>query len=316
MGWFLKSKPTRKTRAKDRKPDMAPKPWDPQRTLAALQLIGVLVVLAGLVLGWTRIERSLIEYADRRKDKPLEKEQVALENAPSWMSPGVADELRAQVAAVVRGSPMDNAGLQRAAQQLSINPWVKRVARVERTADGTIVLAASYREPLALVYYVSKFKLIDTDGILLPLEYDLAQARKVQLPIISGVSTAPHMVGRPWPGEETAAGIALVKLLQGEPYLGQIEAFDVSQRDSRNRVTMWLKTHRGMVRWGLPPTDLRPIEPDPATKKIRLATLYKRKGSIDAGGQIVEINGAEILERQQSAIVQDTNVNVAYSWNR
>lgn len=315
MGWFLKSKPTRKARAKDRKPDMAPKPWDPQRTLAALQLIGVLVVIAGIVLGWTRIERSLIEYADRRTDKSVEKEQVAIENAPAWMSPGVADELRAQVAAVVRGSPMDNAGLQRAAQQLSINPWVKRVSRVERNANGTIVLAASYREPLSLVYHGGKFKLIDTDGILLPLEYDLASAKKVMLPIISGVTTPPHMTGRPWPGEDTAAGVALVKLLQGEPYLGQIEAFDVSQRDSRNRVTMWLKTHNGMVRWGLPPTDLRPIEPDSATKKIRLATLYKNKSSIDAGGQIVEINGAEILIRQ-SAIVQDANVNVAYSWNR
>lgn len=315
MGWFLKSKPTRKARAKDRKPDMAPKPWDPQRTLAALQLIGVLVVIAGIVLGWTRIERALVEYADRRTEKSVEKQQVTIENAPAWMSPGVADELRSQVAAVVRGSPMDNAGLQRAAQQLSINPWIKRVSRVERNANGTIVLAATYREPLALVYHGGKFKLIDTDSILLPLEYDLASAKKVLLPIISGVTTPPHMVGRPWPGEDTAAGVALVKLLQGEPYLGQIEAFDVSQRDARNRVTMWLKTHNGMVRWGLPPTDSRPIEPDSATKKIRLATLYKNKSSIDAGGQIVEINGAEILIRQ-SAIAQDSNVNVAYSWNR
>ena len=90
------------------------------------------------------------------------------------------------------------------------------------------------------------------------------------------------------------AGLRLAALIEGEPYADQVVAYDVSDRDALGRLRLRLLTEAGMVRWGLPPGDERGLEPDSETKRRWLSSVDRRRGSIDAGGRIVDVNGAAV----------------------
>lgn len=321
MGWFLSKNAGKKKPKKTAKTAKAAKPWDPRRTLAGLQVLLACGLVGGTVLGWKRLEDGLSGYAKEHQVLPREVDQVVLVDMPLWMTPKLQRDMRAIVAVEISGNPLDNTGLQNAVRSLAANPWVKQVDHVRRLTDGTVEVNATFREPVAKVETSDGYILVDIEGVRLPVQYTPAEARRLVLPALVGVKTPPAREGKPWPSEELQAGLKLVKLLQAEPYLSQVEAFDVSERDPRGRIRLKLLTRNGMVRWGLPPGEEKSIETDAKTKKTWLAQIYKSRGLIDAGGKVVDVYGGAVfihepaLAEEQAGMADDLEGNVAYGYN-
>lgn len=316
MGWFLTGKAgqTKRKAKKTARTAKPPKGWDPRRTLAALRVLALAGLLLGGWAGWRKAEAALTGYVKEHQTRNIGIKEVVLVDKPKWLSAKLSQDLAAVVAAHVTGDPLDNASLQKAAMALNSNPWVKKVARIQRLTNGDIQVWARYREPVAMVETADGCRLVDADGVRLPGLYRPGQAQQVGLPTIVGVSGLPRREGEPWPGDDLRAGLSLVQLLQGEPYLAQIRAFDVSGRDQRGRIRLVLRTRNGMVRWGLPPGQEKPIEPEAETKKEWLTTVYKRQGLIDAGGKTVDVYGAAVFIHRPEG--EESDISVGYHWQK
>lgn len=302
MGWFLtgKSKTSRSKRSKRvAKSAASPKPWDPQRTLLALKISGVFALLLAGVIGARYGEKALLGYAEARHGRTITAADVELINAPAWMSDDTRQHLATVVAGRVETDPMDGRSLRIAVMALDENPWVRGVTQVARLEGGTIHVTADYREPVAVVQGRDGYHLVDEFGIVLPGLYYNHQIDRLDLPLVTGVTSAPpREAGQLWPGDDVQAGLKLVRLLAHEDYADQIKSYDVSHRDARGRIRLVLFTGRGMVRWGLPPGEEQTIEPEAATKMTWLSFVDRKRGGIDAGGKVVDIYGPRIAVNQ------------------
>lgn len=316
MGWFLTRK-KRKTRRRGRSRQSTaadPKPWNPQRTLAGLKALTAIGLTLALVLGWYYGENALRVYAGLTQSDPISLGDVDLADAPPWMSDAVKQELAGVVADHVASNPLDGDGLEAAAAALRHNPWVAHVQQVRRLAHGRVEVRATYRQPFAIIEARDGYHLVDAHGVRLPGLYFRDQVGRLNMPLISGVDTAPP--GRPgqvWPGDQLPAALSLIALLENEAFANQIQAYDVSERDSRGRVRIALLTQRGMVRWGLPPGREHSVETDASVKVRRLREVAASRGSIDAGGLIVDIYGPSI-QTLQPAMRPGQAVQSGYSW--
>src|SRR5690606_32821381 len=155
---------------------------------------------------------------------------------------------------------------------------------------------ATYRQPAAFVEQNGLCYLIDTQGVRLPGVYQLQQASQLPLPTLRGVVADASLEGQLWPGRDVQAGLKLIAELSGEPYRSQVEAIDVSARDSRGRIHMAILTGQGGVtRWGLTPGQEQSVEPSAATKRAWLAQLVRETGYIDAGGKQVDLYRAALF---------------------
>jgi hypothetical protein len=314
MGWFLTKK--KSGTSKRRKPSVPVRPdWDPQRTLRAVRVILSIAVLVGLGAAWYYGQAGLRRYVSRQTAVLVTPQNVVLADAPRWMSPKLREELQVVVAAPISPDPLDQTSLARAAAALRGNPWVNRVEQLHRYPDGRVVVRAEYRQPIAVVESREGYHLVDAQGVQLPGLYNQGQLKALGMPVIVGVAAPPPPPGRYWGGEELKAGLALVQFLAGEPYLNQVKAIDVGQRDSRDRVRLSLLARQGgVVHWGLPPGQEQAVETPAAVKKQWLAEVYKTRGSIDAGGKIVTLYTAQVFVH--TPVADDPASQVRYTSSR
>ena len=273
----------------------------------------VVVAIVVSLSGWRWLQQSLQRYVGAGHHRSVAAVSVELLDAPLWMSPMLREELQARVAEQVGADPLDVTGLENAAAALGDSAWVRRVSRLRRVADGRVVVQAEYRRPVALVRGRDGFRPVDGEGVRLPGLYLTHQVQLVDLPVIVGAAARPNRPGEPWPGGDIQAGLGLVRLLEGESYMDQVRAIDVSRRDSRGRLRLVLHTRDGgEVRWGLPPGTEHAVEPDCATKKRWLASVARRRGGIDAGGKIVDLSGAAIFVHQP--VSRESARAIDYTW--
>ncbi len=313
MGWFLGKKKT-KRRTRQSPAAWSPRPWEPRRTLGRLKLVLIAAAAVGVGFGWVHGQRYLKAYTARGMATGVDASRVELVDAPSWMNPIVYQELCQSVADQVYQDPFDHDGLERAVLVLSVSPWVERVNRVRRSSDGRLLVEAVYRAPVAVVEGRDGYHLVSRDGVRLPGLYLRGQLAELGLPVVVGVAQAPAQAGQVWPGGDLRAGLDLVHLLNGQPYVKQISCVDVSGRDAQGRIRLLLRTAQGMVRWGLPPGMEQVIEPDAQTKLSRLNEVYRQRGVIDAGGKVVDVYGATVFVRQPYD--SDTRLGAGYTFSR
>ncbi len=301
MSWFLRSHDARKRKSRPSSV-RSPRPWDPLRTLAAVKLLLVLAVAGGAGYGWQFSREALRDYARRRAPVAVSAQDVVLADAPGWMNDPLAASIRDLVAAEIHGRPLDAGALGRAVGALRQSPWVELVSKIEQRSLNQVIVHASYRRPVALVEGRDGYHLVDAHGMRLPGLYSASQWRSLRLPLIVGQASAPGPLGKPWPGEDLRAGLALVAQLAPTGLAQHLEAIDVSGRDERGRVQLVLWTGEGRDRrrsahivWGLTPHAETPYEPDAGTKINRLAAVLSRRG---AQGKIIDISGAAVWQRE------------------
>ncbi len=298
MGWFLTRKKSKKRSSHRRTGDTKPVRWDPQRTLFSLKVMGCTAIAAVIVISVHKANRALIDYASAHRAALATMNRVELVDAPPWMAAATRNQIIHCVVDQLGIDPMDGRDLAFAAAALRDQPWVRRVHQVRRLTDGRVQIHADFREPIALVRSHDGYRLIDGAAICLPGLYRSDQASRLALPLVSGVQVPPPPPGHSWPGRDLRAGLRLIRLLAGEPYVDQIRRYDVSGRDRRGRVRLKLHTKHGMVRWGLPPGQEQTIEQSTATKIIRLRHVNSIRGSIDAGGNVVDLYGPQVAINQ------------------
>lgn len=298
MSWFRTSKKTKKP-AKPRRTatTMPASTWDPRRTLWMLRVGGWVATLAALGAAWHFGEGYLKQHVGERR---LVQPHVVLDNLPGWVSPALADQLYIAAGSALSGNPLDQRSLAAVAESLEANPWVEQVYRVARGNAGQVVVFAQYRQPVAVVETSQGYHLVDPTGRKLPGVYKYGQLKALSLPVITGVASSAPADGQPWPGHDVAAGLSLITYLAGQPFSDQIAAVDVTNHDGRRdraRPHLYLVTRNGAVRWGRAPGEPheRVYEPDPQKKLRHLLAVQQKFGSIDAGGNIVDVFTDQVL---------------------
>lgn len=274
MGWFGKKKKTIRRRRN---------PWstivatvDLERLAIGMKVVATIVAVAALAGAWHFGESYLGRYAARLGQQTGL--QIDLITPPTWMNSRLRQQIVAVVAQQIDAEPMDGTDLHGAINALEQLSWIRRVRRIERLAPDHVQVLADYRQPAALVATSKGDHLVDDQGVrLLASPYDRTEPARPKLPLIMGLQDRPAQVGKPWPGQDIAAALRLINLLATRPYFDQVQAIDLSSRDSRGRVRLLIKAHNGgEVDWGLPPGDEQILEPEAAVKMASLDALYDK----------------------------------------
>lgn len=288
--------------------------WDPQATLRGLRRLATAGLVLGIVAGTVWAERELMRYARHRPLPAAAPQTVMLVDAPAWMSPLTRADIRAMVADAIAGDPLSSQGLEDAAAALRNNPWVARVRRLERDAGSGARVLADYRCPTALIEGNGEFYLAAADGVRLPGVYMAHQVAAVDLPLVVDVRDRVPREGEPW-GDDVLAALRLVRVLEPQPYFEQVRAISVRDEAGRTRPAL-LTDHPGAaVFWGRPVGEEQPIEVSTQVKLQNLETVYRQRGSIDAGGKRVHIYGPAIfVERPGFDAADETTRGVSYTW--
>jgi len=262
--------------------------------VAALKVLGVAAALGGAIGLWLVTEAGLSAYARPRLTAAPGTDRVVLADAPAWMSPLVAEQLRQAVADHVSSDLLDPQSLRRAVAAVGQSPWVRRVRSIERTGSQIMVLA-DYRQPVALVEDRGEYYLVDGQAVRLLGIYFEHQLPAVNLPVLRGVKQGPADIGEVWPGDDVQAGLELLAFLASESYASQIRG--VAVRDAQGQIRPVLLTGRpgGRVYWGRPIGEGPPIEVSDEIKRQRLAAVDAQRGSIDAGGKQVYVYGPAVF---------------------
>lgn len=319
MGWFLSDKQTQ-TKSKPKllnPPRELPQPsqWKPNRTLWFIRVSGGLTLALGLLVGGYFAEEYLTDYSQTRKSTVMRPELVEIVGAPAWMSQGLKQHIRFVVASKAGDHPLDSAGLERAAEVLGRDAWVKEVRQIRRTPEGYVRVWAEYRQPIALVERPEGCRPVDAEGVRLPGLYPADEAAAIGLPVLKGVPTNAIADGDIWPGTELHAALVLASTLHREPYYSQIRSVVISPKDDRDRVRLSLVTTNGTLNWGLPPGTEGALEASPDTKKSRIAQIWNTGNrSLDISGRSVDINNAGVfvhLSPNEQAMIKPAMNNVS-----
>jgi hypothetical protein len=296
-----KAKPT-KVVPPSRKPARGAEGAAPRNRLPAvlLHLCGVVILIGGLAL----LVRVTKKYVETETAGPVGALHVSLVNKPGWMS----DFLAEQIAATVpknSSSAFDHDLLLATVDKLKKNPWVGKVNQVRRVygqqPGDTLEVDCDFRAPIALVKWGEHYWMVDNDGFVLPEKFSGEDFKKIAVGrdgrmsfrVVQGVHMAPPGSGKKWLGSDLAAGLDLVKLFYGKPYLDEVTAVDVSNYGSRVRrgdPQIVLETRYGTQIWWGRPLDATDsfVEVKTAQKLANLQAIVQQYHRIDANQTYVD----------------------------
>jgi hypothetical protein len=272
-----------------------------------LHLLGVIVFVGGVAYATVAARK----YVDREAGVPDGPLKVVLKSKPAWMS----DFLAGQIAATVpraRSSAFDHDLLVSAVAKLQGNPWVQKVHQVRRVygdAPGdTLEVDCDFRSPVALVHSADAYWLVDNDGVKLPEQFAADELPKIitgrdgkmNIRVIDGVRQPAPEAGKQWVGQDLGAGLELVKLFYGKPFLEEVPSIDVSNfagRVRRGDPQLVLKTRYGtQVWWGRPVSAKDFFVEVPVARKMQiLEATVQQRGRVDAGKSYLDVRYEDYL---------------------
>ena len=247
--------------------------------------------------------------------------QLTWVNLPPWLTMSENDWVLQDITRAAALQPDDDLYdpnlCGRMGTGLLTSPWVAKVERVGKQADGMIAVRAIFREPAACVEKRGRVFLVDQAGVRLPQDYpansvDLSNPSSLLL--ITGVAASPPAIGAVWAGQDDpnqpapdlVAGLKLVEHLreaatQGRlPFRSSLRAIDVGNyylKENAFDGKLRLRTisPRCYVRWGEPPGSEYPVEPSASRKLDMLRSLYAEQGQFP-DGQILDVRKEEGIE--------------------
>jgi len=221
---------------------------------------------------------------------------------PDWLRKAEYSHLLERIEAAAEITPETDIRApdlaRRVYEGLTRSPWIARVERVVARGTGALEVTAQFREPTAFVEYDGRAHLVDGEGVRLPADVSPGQFPARNYFLITGVKRPPPPVGRPWDGDELAAGLRLAAFLERARQEQQfafghfVRAIDVSQYDSRvNQLAARLRLatiHAGcFIEWGNPPGEETGEEASANRKLVILNDLYSRLGQLPETSIIV-----------------------------
>jgi hypothetical protein len=214
--------------------------------------------------------------------------EVEFTDRPEWVHGDLLSSLELTVQRCVSNDPMARHDLVEAAHALRTTGWFESVAQVQRTGPGEVKVEAAFVTPFAVIRDAEGDHVVDPDGDLLPVRYSLEQLSEDVSPtvrklVIQGARfDRPPRPGMRWEGADVAAGLALMRLIDHEPWRDQVAAVDVS-RYLRYEELQLLTNRGSRIHWGASPGEETPGEVEAKRKLRRLQQAYDSFGHIDAG---------------------------------
>ena len=239
------------------------------------------------------------QYVDQKIAVQKTPPTIVLKNRPVWMVDDLVDQIVSSIKPEGPHSTFDHQLVVDTAEKLKTNPWIENVRQVRRgftkKAGDTLEIDADYRVPAALVRWGDYYSLVDGKGVKLPEQYPksvvdkIVHGRdgKINIRIIDGAFNPPPDAGKPWRGDDLAAGVEMVKLLADQSWAQDVIAVNVENVDRRKspkEAQIVLKTrYNTEVRWGRPlnAKDFF-IEVSTEQKLASLNQIYQQFGRIDA----------------------------------
>jgi hypothetical protein len=260
-----------------------------RRRLAALAAWGIpgVLLVALAVVGMPALRDRILRKQYRG---PKGQARACLTRAPRWMPESLAREIVADLTPP-KANLADPRLAQKVYERAAANPWVARVRRVHvrPNADGPggiVEATLDFRRPVARIRTETRYVYVDADGHRLPVsqvpmwvvtfcdrggkivrqvsylargEVPAAwrpHAQRIHYVAIDGVATGSPPPGWQWTGDDLAAGLRLVQLVNTRPYHAQITLIDVRNhggRITRNEPELRMYAQIGRGR----PTDIR-----------------------------------------------------------
>jgi hypothetical protein len=237
-----------------------------RRSLAGLGVWAVLGVLftVGSVVGMRALRDSVLR---KSYHGPSGRAFVRLTSAPEWMPEALARDIVADLTPA-DANLADPELARKVYECAAANPWVRGVQQVRvrpnpKAPGGTVEATLQFRQPLARVRADTRYLYVDADGFHLPINQvpiwvvsleDRAgriarqvcylsraeipapwqqAARKIHYVMVDGVTATPPPPGWRWPGEDLAAALRLVQLVQMRSYYAQITVIDARNHACR-----------------------------------------------------------------------------------
>jgi len=256
-----------------------------------------------VVVAAVAVLRDLVET---RYAWPATAPRIVLANRPAWMSDATAQKIIDTARPKGVHSVFDLQLLKETAGALARDPWIKQVVQVRRAyvhwPGDTLEVDCVYRVPTALVQWQNYYWLVDGDGVMLPEQYTRAELKramigadgKLTLRVIQGVTHPPVLSGRRWPGDDLAAGLELVKLLNGRPFADELPVIDVAnfngRRDAQSSQLVLITRYGTTIRWGRPPSAKDYFVEVPASQKLQdLTDIDQQTRRVDGGQPWIDI---------------------------
>jgi hypothetical protein len=251
-----------------------------------LGLLAAVIGVGGVGWGLRNLEGYVRGIAQDRAVKLT----VSMKQPPAWADPALVESICLSSGIRCDDTLLDEKLTEIWAGNLALNPWVKRVMRVQKGYSGQVEVECELRQPIASVEEAGDATyFIDAEGVVLPGA--TVHCHVVKIAGIRGEIPPP---GQTITGADAAAGLeVLTKILQMDQ---QLPASDrlwkelaelsvnnyegrVSQRDSHLMIYTQKATE---IRWGA--AIGRSVPYHEADVKYKLATLYRtyqKYGSLD-----------------------------------
>lgn len=217
----------------------------------------------------------------------------------TWMNAEQRAGLERVALRLLSGNPFDRQSLERTRSALAETGWFAEGPWLKRYEDGVVVVSGVWRVPAAAVRTASGERLVASGGETLPVVYPQGRSR---MPIITGVRAAEPPLGEAWPGGEVQAGLALLAFLHPMPGFDHVASVDVSQFAASKRLSLVTVTG-GRVLWGGPPGEFLPGQAPAATKRQRLAAVFRQFGQLDAGRPEIDVRSEDGVYTTDTTLV-------------
>ena len=267
-------------------------------------ILAIVVVTIGLVGGLVYTWSTWGHLVAGSSKYHVTESSLEIPEAPVWISP--ATNVKKEVfgdGLLDETSAMDPHAATKIAQAFELNPWVKRVARVTKSAPNRVRVELEYRRPIAVVrVQVSKefkgWEPIDGEGVVLP--EDLFHEDQSRIALYLGVvadplPSVPNDVGITWPDDRIQqAGIlaAVLENLWKEWGIDDILATR-SLTDDTPVFSLRLNGDTKIV-WGRAPGNEAGSELKAMQKLALIGEYLKQHGPVKtwAAGQVLDVQHA------------------------
>jgi hypothetical protein len=246
----------------------------------------LLVSMTAAVIGLNRLEA----YVDRLKLTHFPQARVSFIDLPQALESLATPDLLRSVEDLFdhRWTNLELCPIM--AQRLSRVGWIESLHFVRRTSGALFEVSADYRLPAAVVQNKEEFFLVDRQCVRLPGVY----RHDSKIPLIQGVQAHAPEPGGVWPGDDLRAGLAVLAMVQGEPFARQIRAVMVHNFGGRvnplsSHIELATDRPGGRIRWGSPPGH--EVEENTIEQKLTLMRVnYRNTGRPDANHPIIDVS--------------------------
>ena len=207
----------------------------------------------------------------------LDRQAVSITPAPDYIRADVVSEVFKKHQ-LERTSLLSRMATARVGEAFKTHPWIERVVRVEKRADGGEVKVL-YRKPVAMVRVKSRHPEISGDalfavygeGILLPIgDFSLEDSQRYIQIIVP--DSYPSGVGAPYGDERVMAAAQIAALLADDRESLQLAAIELTnprRTFDENWIYAVIRSDATRFIWGSPPGEEVDGEPS-ATQKLEM----------------------------------------------